>query len=392
MKLEDNLMIQFLKKFDENPFLIKINGKEVLVGEGKPAFVVRFNKSLDIKELRRSTSLALGEAYMRGDIEVEGDLFQALDQLLGQMGKFSLDKTALKKLIFTSNSKKNQKDEVSSHYDIDNDFYRLWLDDTLSYSCGYFKNPDDTLYDAQVNKVDYILEKLYLKEGMSLLDIGCGWGFLLIEAAKKYGINGVGITLSLEQHKKFSERIAEEGLEGQLTAELMDYRDLPKYGKTFDRIVSVGMVEHVGRDNYDLFLSCADKVLNPKGLFLLHYISALEEHPGDPWIKKYIFPGGMIPSLREMISLAASHRFYVIDVESLRRHYTKTLLCWDKGFREHLDEVREMFDDEFIRMWDLYLCSCAATFHNGIIDLSQILMTKGVNNDLPMTKIGRAHV
>lgn len=386
MKLEDNLMIQFLKKFDENPFLIKINGKEVLVGEGKPAFVVRFNKSLDIKELRRSTSLALGEAYMRGDIEVEGDLFQALDQLLGQMGKFSLDKTALKKLIFTSNSKKNQKDEVSSHYDIGNDFYRLWLDDTLSYSCGYFKNPDDTLYDAQVNKVDYILEKLYLKEGMSLLDIGCGWGFLLIEAAKKYGINGVGITLSLEQHKKFNERIAEEGLEGQLTAELMDYRDLPKYGKTFDRIVSVGMVEHVGRDNYDLFLSCADKVLNPKGLFLLHYISALEEHPGDPWIKKYIFPGGMIPSLREMISLAASHRFYVIDVESLRRHYTKTLLCWDKGFREHLDEVREMFDDEFIRMWDLYLCSCAATFHNGIIDLSQILMTKGVNNDLPMTR------
>lgn len=386
MKLEDNLMIQFLKKFDENPFLIKINGKEVLVGEGEPTFVVQFNKSLDIKELRRSTSLALGEAYMRGDIEVEGDLFQALDQLLGQMGKFSLDKSALKKLIFTSNSKKNQKDEVSSHYDIGNDFYKLWLDDTLSYSCGYFKNPDDTLYDAQVNKVDYILEKLYLKEGMSLLDIGCGWGFLLIEAAKKYGINGVGITLSREQHKKFSERIAEEGLEGQLTAELMDYRDLPKYGKTFDRIVSVGMVEHVGRENYDLFLSCADKVLNPKGLFLLHYISALEEHPGDPWIKKYIFPGGMIPSLREMISLAASHRFYVIDVESLRRHYTKTLLCWDKGFREHLDEVREMFDDEFIRMWDLYLCSCAATFHNGIIDLSQILMTKGVNNDLPMTR------
>ena len=127
-------------------------------------------------------------------------------------------------------------------------------------------------------------------------------------------------------------------------------------------------------------------MLNPKGLFLLHYISALEEHPGDPWIKKYIFPGGMIPSLREMISLAASRRFYVIDVESLRRHYTKTLLCWDKGFREHLDEVREMFDDEFIRMWDLYLCSCAATFHNGIIDLSQILMTKGVNNDLPMTR------
>ena len=386
MKLEDNLMIQFLKKFDENPFLIKINGKEVLVGEGIPAFVGRFNKSLDIKELRRSTSLALGEAYMRGDIEVEGDLFQALDQLLGQMGKFSLDKTALKKLIFTSNSKKNQKDEVSSHYDIDNDFYRLWLDDTLSYSCGYFKNPDDTLYDAQVNKVDYILEKLYLKEGMSLLDIGCGWGFLLIEAAKKYGINGVGITLSLEQHKKFSERIAEEGLEGQLTAELMDYRDLPKYGKTFDRIVSVGMVEHVGRDNYDLFLSCADKVLNPKGLFLLHYISALEEHPGDPWIKKYIFPGGVVPSLREMISCMADDNFHVLDVENLRPHYNRTLLCWEHNFREHMEEAEQMFDEKFLRMWELYLSSCAATFHNGIIDIHQVLASKGVNNELPAVR------
>lgn len=384
--LEEKAMVQFLNRFTDYPFLVKWKDHEDRVGHGNPMFAVDIRETIPVKKLMDSTSLALGEAYMKGKLEVEGSLYEALDHFLGQMDRFSVNRLHLRKLLHPSNSRKNQKMEVSSHYDIGNDFYRLWLDDTLSYSCGYFKNPNDTLYDAQVNKVDYILEKLYLKEGMSLLDIGCGWGFLLIEAAKKYGINGVGITLSLEQHKKFSERIAEEGLEGQLTAELMDYRDLPKYGKTFDRIVSVGMVEHVGRDNYDLFLSCADKVLNPKGLFLLHYISALEEHPGDPWIKKYIFPGGMIPSLREMISLAASRRFYVIDVESLRRHYTKTLLCWDKSFREHLDEVREMFDDEFIRMWDLYLCSCAATFHNGIIDLSQILMTKGVNNDLPMTR------
>ena len=221
---------------------------------------------------------------------------------------------------------------------------------------------------------------------MSLLDIGCGWGFLLIEAAKKYGINGVGITLSLEQHKKFSERIAEEGLEGQLTAELMDYRDLPKYGKTFDRIVSVGMVEHVGRDNYDLFLSCADKVLNPKGLFLLHYISALEEHPGDPWIKKYIFPGGMVPSLREVLADVAEDNFHTLDVENLRPHYNRTLLCWERNFREHINEVRQMFDEKFVRMWDLYLSSCAATFNNGIIDLHQILMTKGINNQLPAVR------
>ena len=386
MKLEDNLMIQFLKKFDENPFLIKINGKEVLVGEGEPTFVVRFNKSLDIKELRRSTSLALGEAYMRGDIEVEGDLFQALDQLLGQMDKFSLDKSALKKLIFTSNSKKNQKDEVSSHYDIGNDFYRLWLDDTLSYSCGYFKTENDTLYEAQVNKTDYILKKLALEKGMSLLDVGCGWGFLLIRAAREYGVRGTGITLSTEQYDGFKKRIEEEGLEHLLDVRLMDYRDLPQSGMKFDRVVSVGMVEHVGRENYGRFMDCVDKVLNPGGVFLLHFISSQKEHAGDPWIKKYIFPGGVIPSLGESVSLMAEHDFHILDVENLRNHYNKTLLCWERNFKEHEKEIKDMFDEEFVRMWDLYLCSCAATFHNGVIDLHQILVSKGVNNELPMVR------
>ena len=156
--------------------------------------------------------------------------------------------------MFTSTAKKNQQKEVQSHYDIGNDFYKLWLDETMSYSCGYFLHEDDSLYQAQVNKVDYILKKLYLKEGMSLLDIGCGWGFLLIEAAKKYGVQGMGITLSQEQYKEFQRRIAEEHLEQLLTVKLMDYRDIPKRGQTFDRIVSVGMVEHVGRDNYQLFM------------------------------------------------------------------------------------------------------------------------------------------
>ena len=196
-----------------------------------------------------STSIALGEAYMKGDLEIEGDLYEALDHFLGQMGKFSTDQKALKKLIFTSSGKKNQEKEVRSHYDIGNDFYKLWLDETMSYSCGYFAHEDDTLYQAQVNKVDYILKKLYLKEGMSLLDIGCGWGFLLIEAAKKYKVHGTGITLSEEQYKECQNRIKAEGLEDYVDVELMDYRDLPKLGRQFDRVVSVGMVEHVGRDN-----------------------------------------------------------------------------------------------------------------------------------------------
>ncbi|MDE7199622.1 MAG: cyclopropane-fatty-acyl-phospholipid synthase family protein, partial [Lachnospiraceae bacterium] len=228
--------------------------------------------------------------------------------------------------------------------------------------------------------------KLYLEEEMQLLDIGCGWGFLLIEAAKKYGVHGMGITLSKEQYAEFQTRIKKEHLEGQLEVRLMDYRDLPDCGRVFDRVVSVGMVEHVGRGNYEEFIQCAKSVMKPGGLFLLHYISALKEYPGDAWIKKYIFPGGVIPSLREILHIAGEQQFYTVDVESLRRHYNKTLLCWYRNFQEHQEEAEKMFDEQFVRMWELYLCACAAAFMNGIVDLHQILFTNGVSNELPMTR------
>lgn len=380
------VLIPFLKEIDQYPFRIKIEGKVYDIGEGDPEFTVILHTPLSVTALMASTSLALGEAYMDGSLEIEGDLYYALDHFMGQMDKFSIDIPAMKSIMLTSTAKKNQRQEVQSHYDIGNEFYRLWLDETMSYSCGYFLHEDDTLYQAQVNKVDYILKKLYLKEGMTLLDIGCGWGFLLIEAAKKHGIHGVGITLSKEQHREFQRRIEEEHLEGQLTAELMDYRDLPKYGRTFDRIVSVGMVEHVGRENYPLFMNCVGRVMKEGSMFLLHFISGLKEHSGDPWIKKYIFPGGMIPSLREMLSCAAEEGFHTLDVENLRMHYNRTLLCWAKNYREHLDEIRKMFDERFVRMWELYLCACAATFHNGVIDLHQALFTKGINHKLPAVR------
>ena len=381
-----DILVTFLERFTDYPFLVKLNGKEYKIGEGTPEFTVKFNKSIPKTKLLTSTSLALGEAYMDKDLEIEGDLYYALDHFLGQLGKFSTDENALKKIMHSSVSKKNQEKEVTSHYDIGNDFYRLWLDETMSYSCGYFRHPDDTLYQAQVNKVDYILEKLNLKEGMTLLDIGCGWGFLLIEAAKKYKIKGVGITLSHEQCKEFERRIEEEGLQDQLKVELMDYRDLPKSGYTFDRVVSVGMVEHVGRANYQLFNDCVKAVLKDGGTFLLHFISALKEHAGDPWIKKYIFAGGTVASLREMVSCMAEDDFHIMDIENLRLHYNKTLLCWADNFHRHMEEEKKMFDERFLRMWDLYLNACAATFHNGIIDIHQIVATKGINNDYPMVR------
>ncbi|MEG1584924.1 MAG: cyclopropane-fatty-acyl-phospholipid synthase family protein, partial [Anaerovorax sp.] len=305
---------------------------------------------------------------------------------MSQLDKFPVDQKALKKLIFTSTAKKNQKKEVSGHYDIGNDFYKLWLDETMSYSCGYFRDEQNTLYEAQVNKVDYILKKLNLQEGMELVDIGCGWGFLLIEAAKKYKTKGLGITLSEEQAKECNRRIEAEGLEKLIKVKVMDYRDLAKADKEFDRVVSVGMLEHVGRSNYPLFMKDVCDMLKPEGLCLLHFISGKKENVGDPWIKKYIFPGGVIPSLREIISLSFDNGFSTLDVESLRRHYNKTLLCWYHNYEEQKETVAKMFDESFVRMWELYLCSCAASFNAGMIDIHQILFSKGTNNTLPLTR------
>lgn len=279
--LQENILVAFLRKFDQYPFDVVVSGKKYRIGVGEPTFTAIFNKNIPLSDLTTSTSIALGEAYMNRDLEIEGSLYFALDHFLGQMGKFTTDEFALKKIIHSSTAKKKQEKEVQSHYDVGNDFYKLWLDETMSYSCGYFLHEEDTLYQAQLNKVDYILKKLYLQEGMSLLDIGCGWGFFLIEAAKKYGIHGTGITLSKEQYKEFQQRIEREHLEQQLAVELMDYRDLPKYGRKFDRIVSVGMVEHVGRDNYQLFMDCVKEIMKPKGIFLLHFISGLKEYAGD---------------------------------------------------------------------------------------------------------------
>lgn len=378
---------QYLKDLIPVSFELETAEEFQTIGTGPAEFKVTLKRPLPKTELLKSTSLALGEAYMRGDIELNRDLFEVLDLFMGQMGKFKSNKRALRSLIQTSRSKGNQKKEVTSHYDIGNDFYRLWLDETMSYSCGYFKHAGDSLFEAQVQKVDHILEKLQLEKGMTLLDIGCGWGFLLKRAAQHYGVKGVGITLSEEQYRQFSEEIRDQHLEEKLEVRLMDYRDLKKSGLQFDRVVSVGMLEHVGRGNYECFLDQVEAVLKPEGLFLLHYISALEEYPGDPWMRKYIFPGGTVPSLREIIGMMPDYRFYTLDVESLRRHYTQTLLSWRENFLKHREEIAERYGEEFTRMWELYLASCAATFHNGVIDLHQVLVSKGVNNRIPMTRV-----
>lgn len=388
VSIEKHIVKETLEKLNTVPFTVKYKDEdEFIIGDGEPCFKVLIKKLPCKKELITSTSLALGEAYMNGDIDlVEGDLYFALNSILSNIDKFNLDIKGLKKLLYTSTTSKHQKEEVCSHYDIGNDFYKLWLDKTMSYSCAYFKSEDDTLEEAQLNKIHHILNKLRLDSSMSLLDIGCGWGYLLVEAAKKYKAHGVGITLSEEQYRGANKLIKDEGLEDYIEVKLMDYRDLKKSGMKFDRVVSVGMLEHVGRDNYSLFFDNVNGVLKDRGEFLLHYISSLHESPGDPWIKKYIFPGGVIPSIREIMDIACEDKFYTVDVESLRLHYKRTLLCWYNNFERNIDKIKELVDEKFIRMWRIYLCSCAAAFNNGVVDVHQMLLTKGVNNELPQTR------
>lgn len=387
MNVDKIFLKSFLHTFKDESFCVKFwDGDEVKVGENEPLFKIILKKPIPKKDILKSTTLAFGEAYMNGDLEVEGDFLLMLNTVLKYKEKFTTDFRGLPKIFSNLTSRKKQKEEVTYHYDIGNDFYKLWLDDTLSYSCAYFKNENESLGEAQLNKIHHLLKKLNLSEGMTLLDIGCGWGALLIEAAKLYKIKGLGITLSEEQYKAFKEKIEKENLQDYLQVKLMDYRELEKSGLLFDRVVSVGMLEHVGRSNYDLFMKCVSKVLKKEGVFVLHYISGLYESEGDAWIRKYIFPGGVIPTLREIISLSADYRFYTVDVESLRMHYYKTLIKWAENFEKNTDKVREMFDEKFVRMWRMYLYSCAACFYTGVIDLHQIVFTKGVNNSLPLTR------
>lgn len=388
MAIDKILVKKFAKNVSDQPFTLKFgDGEELVIGEGEPKFSIIINKFPSAKDLLDDASLALGEAFMNKDIDFEGDYQEIVESMMRRKGSFLGENKLMKALgKFKGKNKKENKEGIAKHYDIGNDFYSLWLDPTMSYSCAYFKNENDSLYDAQMNKIYHTLTKLNLKEGETLLDIGCGWGYLVIEAAKKYGVKAVGITLSEEQFKKGNERIKEAGLEGQVEIKLMDYMDLEKSGLQFDKIVSIGMAEHVGSANLPLYFNNIDAVLKPGGLFLLHNITNIKELVGNKWITTYIFPGGYVPTLREELYLAAEHGFSTVDVESLRRHYMKTLMHWAANFEDHIEEERKMFDERFLRMWKLYLTSCAAAFHYSGLDIHQMLFSKGVNNDIPWTR------
>ncbi|MFT8425418.1 MAG: cyclopropane-fatty-acyl-phospholipid synthase family protein [Liquorilactobacillus sp.] len=380
----------FYKKMLSKSFSIPVrvnywDGESEVYGEGTPEVTITFKESVPVKEIMRNASIALGEAYMDGRIQIDGSIQKLVKAAYDSAESFFYNSKLKKFLPKQSHSEKISKYDVQSHYDLGNDFYRLWLDPTMTYSCAYFEHKDDNLEQAQMNKVRHIIKKLDPQQGKTLLDIGCGWGTLMLTAAKEFGLKVAGITLSEEQYKFVKQRIADEGLEDKAEVYLEDYRELKH--EPFDYITSVGMFEHVGEENLGTYFKTIAKYLSNDGVALIHGITRQQGGAYNGWINQYIFPGGYIPGLNENLKHIIDAGMQVFDVETLRRHYQHTLEIWDENFKNHEDEISEKMDEKFTRMWDLYLQACAASFESGNIDCIQYLISKGPSGkNLPRTR------
>jgi cyclopropane-fatty-acyl-phospholipid synthase len=356
-----------------------------------PEVILRLKTKSCAKKIIRKGFLGFGEAYMEGDLEIEKDLLKLFrlgfainfdEHCLPFWQKF---RPLILSLLKSSTLRRAPKN-ISFHYDRGDEFYALYLDETMTYSCAYFSKPDDSLEQAQLNKYEHISRKLLLKPNESLLDIGCGWGGMLIYAARKYGITGVGITLSKNQFEYANRKIEELELQNQLKILYQDYRQLDD---KFDKIVSIGMMEHVGKKFIPTFIQKVSDLLKTGGLALLHTIGKDTPSTGDPWTFSYIFPGAYIPTLHEIVQEMGKTGFSILDVENLRLHYAKTLEKWAENFEGNIEKIRKLFDEKFVRQWRLFLNSTAAGFKYGNSRLFQILVSKGLDNTLPVT---RAHV
>lgn len=388
--LEKTFYKQFLSRaFDIPVKVVYWDGEEALYGgtkDAKPELILTFKAPIPIKEIRAHATLAFAEAYMNGQFDIDGGIQKLVTTLYRSATSFIHDAKFLRYLPKQKHTENESKKDVQSHYDIGNDFYKLWLDKTMTYSCAYFRTPKDTLEEAQVNKVQHILNKLDTKPGKHLLDIGCGWGTLMFIAAEEYGLDASGITLSQEQFDFVSKKIKEKHLESQVHVYLMDYREFNE--GPFDYVTSVGMFEHVGQENLGIYFAQVSRLLKNDGHALIHGITGQHEGRGrDPFINKYVFPGGYIPNVKEMIGHIMDNHLQLSDLEPLRRHYQKTLELWDANFNEKRADVEALFDVPFARMWDMYLQASAASFESGNIDVIQYLITKQPSGyGLPMTR------
>ena len=381
----------YLARFLNNIFkkdgfiLIDAESKKYIIGSPEKKTPIKLkilNKKLHYKLLFRP-DLYLGEAYTDGDILIEdGTLTDFLNIVLMNIGRDEVNffSELFNKLsgsyryLTNFNFIKKSKMNISHHYDLSDDLYDLFLDQKRQYSCAYFKNEKDTLEVAQNNKIQHIIKKLNIKPNQKVLDIGCGWGSLVIDIAKNTNCEVTGITLSKKQFDYCVEKARELKLENQVTFKLIDYREL---NEKFDRIVSVGMFEHVGRKFYNKFFKQIEKLLNNEGVALIHTIGSVNP-PRDPhpWITKYIFPGGYTPSLSEVTTPIEKAGLIISDIEVLKLHYSYTLRHWKENCIKNKSKIIEMFDERFFRLWEFYLTGCEMAFKWGDQVVYQLQLTK----------------
>jgi len=386
--VEKKLFEQLIKRLKRGTVTVHYwDGKTKEYGYGEPHADMTITDPKVVRAMFKNVSLGAGEAYMDKSLLLEpldaflNIMYLNIDELIEPIQKLNPQS------MLSRNTRKKQADYIEHHYDLGNDFYKLWLDnDTMAYTCAYFRTPNDTLEMAQSQKMDHVLRKLQLQKGMEIAELGCGWGRLLIRAAKKSGVSGVGVTLSREQHKYANEQAKKEGVDHLVHFELMNYQELAEQGKQYDRVYSVGLFEHVGRGNQNEYFTAVDTLLKPGGISFLHCITSQVERTTDAWTDKYIFPGGHIHSVSGMVSYLPPYHFRLLDYESLRLHYALTLDEWWRRFEEHKDEVIAMFDERFYLMWRFWLAASSANFRYGEMDLSQLVFSKGINNELPLTR------
>ena len=389
------MLFSVLKKlnFDGTLEIIDSNEKIYKFGSSNPQVRIRLkNKSIE-RKLFFNPNLHIGEAYMNEELIIEkGTIEEFLNLITNCYEDFISNNKFYKFYEYLSsifmplqqiNQLVNSKNNVAHHYDINEDLYKLFLDKDMQYSCAYFHNPNISLEQAQKDKKEHIIRKLQIDKNMSVLDIGCGWGGMAIEIAKSTGAKVKGITLSENQFNTASERAQKEGLSDKVTFALQDYRNETE---KYDRIVSVGMFEHVGVKYFKTYLSKANDILNENGVFLLHTIGQRGKPTAtSPWIRKYIFPGGYIPSLSEVMKETQKLNINVTDVEVLRLHYAHTLTRWYQNVLENKDKIIKMFDQRFFRMWEFYLLASKYSFVNMGNVVFQIQIAKNINN-LPLTR------
>jgi cyclopropane-fatty-acyl-phospholipid synthase len=359
------------------------NGEEILPPEGVPVAVVRIHDRRALLGLLVDPSLEFGDALAEGRIEVEGDLLAFLQEVYRAPGTAFSSRGMRWLRGLHVNTIGRSRRNVHHHYDLGNDFYRLWLDEELVYTCAYFTDPRRTIEQAQRAKLDYVCRKLRLRAGETVVEAGFGWGALALHMARVYGVRVRAYNLSHEQTIYARQRAEAENLASQVSFIEDDYRNIS--GK-YDVFVSVGMLEHVGRRRYRQLGEVINRCLKPEGRGLVHSIGRNQPAPIDVWISRRIFPGAYPPTLREMMDVFQPWGFSVLDVENLRLHYARTLEHWLDRFESHRDEVAAMFDQRFVRMWRLYLAGSIVAFQTGALQLYQVLFARPGVNTLPWTR------